>query len=250
MRRGIGVGALQRKTRDASAYTKVGEASKSAQLKHIREVLEEFKLSVEKFAIKHKTRINEDPEFRHRFHKMCSTLKVDPLASYKGYWADILGLGDYYFQLAVIVAQISVETRITNGGMIPFGDIIHHLKGSSKSGIFNKVSEDDIKRAVLKLRVLGNGFRIIKVSEKNILVSADLNFSTDHENLLQLAQENGYVNEEMCSTHFTWASDRFSSLITPMIQEGIVWIDFHREMRQMNYYFPSMSQGEGSALYP
>lgn len=44
-------------------------------------------------------RINSDPEFRHQFHTMCINVGVDPLASNKGFWANMLGVGDFYFEL-------------------------------------------------------------------------------------------------------------------------------------------------------
>ena len=84
MRRGVGVGAVQRKSQDLTAFSKVGEISKEQKIKHVKQALERFKSSIETFAAKHKNRINEDPTFRHQFHKMCNSMKVDPLASNKG----------------------------------------------------------------------------------------------------------------------------------------------------------------------
>jgi len=33
--------------------------------------------------------------------KMCKQIGVDPLSSNKGFWVDVLGVGDFYYELAV-----------------------------------------------------------------------------------------------------------------------------------------------------
>jgi ESCRT-II complex subunit VPS22 len=32
---------------------------------------------------------------------MCAKVGVDPLASNKGFWAELLGIGDFYYELGV-----------------------------------------------------------------------------------------------------------------------------------------------------
>ena len=32
---------------------------------------------------------------------MCKEIGVDPLSSNKGFWVDVLGVGDFYYELAV-----------------------------------------------------------------------------------------------------------------------------------------------------
>ena len=34
---------------------------------------------------------------------MCQKIGVDPLASHKGFWAQLLGVGDFYYELGVQV---------------------------------------------------------------------------------------------------------------------------------------------------
>jgi hypothetical protein len=38
---------------------------------------------------------------------MCKSVGVDPLSSNKGFWVDILGVGDFYYELAVSVVKIN-----------------------------------------------------------------------------------------------------------------------------------------------
>jgi ESCRT-II complex subunit VPS22 len=65
--------------------------------------LAEFKESLETFAMKHKKDINENPVFRNQFLSMCKNIGVDPLSSNKGFWVDVLGVGDFYYELAVSI---------------------------------------------------------------------------------------------------------------------------------------------------
>jgi len=51
-------------------------------------------------------------ELRAKFHKMCANLGVDPLTSSKDMWST-LGMGAFYFELAVRV----VEVRVVTGGI-------------------------------------------------------------------------------------------------------------------------------------
>jgi ESCRT-II complex subunit VPS22 len=63
--------------------------------------LDEFKVHLENFAVSHKKEISSNPVFRGKFLKMCKSIGVDPLSSNKGMWADILGTGDFYYELGV-----------------------------------------------------------------------------------------------------------------------------------------------------
>ena len=47
--------------------------------------------------------VRKDPAFRAQFHAMCANVGVDPLASNKGAWAQLLGFGDFYYELGVQV---------------------------------------------------------------------------------------------------------------------------------------------------
>lgn len=46
--------------------------------------------------------IRKNPTFRSQFHEMCAKVGVDPLASNKGFWAELLGIGDFYYELGLL----------------------------------------------------------------------------------------------------------------------------------------------------
>jgi ESCRT-II complex subunit VPS22 len=94
---------------------------------------------------------------------MCASINVDPLASSKGCWTDILGIGEYYFQLAVIITEIALKRRRHNGGVIAISDLAKILTGPSSPTVLRDVSDEDIRKAITKLSALGNGFRLVEV---------------------------------------------------------------------------------------
>ena len=80
MRRGVGIGSLQKQNQIKEEYKKKGDEIESLQLAQLNERLAFFKQNLEEFASKHKKDINKDPEFRHQFQQMCAKIGVDPLA--------------------------------------------------------------------------------------------------------------------------------------------------------------------------
>jgi ESCRT-II complex subunit VPS22 len=205
MRRKIGVSVVKKRQVESEQYNKVGKTLEENKLSFVKDVLSSFKTSLADFASKHKDRINSDPEFRQQFHTMCVGAGVDPLASGKGFWADILGVGDFYFELGVKIIQISVQTRAANGGIIGLDEVLRRIRGSQ-----NNVSQEDLIRAVDKLAVLGGGFKLIKAGGggggtggggrgksntgyKYMIISVPVEINTDHEYVLSAASD-----EEVC----------------------------------------------------
>ena len=66
----------------------------------------------------------------------------------------------------------------------------------------------DIHKAVEKLSVLGGGFRIIKMaSNAEFIVSLPMELNTDHEELLDDAQSNEYIEEVSFITRHCWSRE-------------------------------------------
>jgi ESCRT-II complex subunit VPS22 len=117
--------------RTQSQYRAVGDAAAETAEAHMRERLAHFKSCLEAFALKHRcaalliraalsaraslirsrarhtrsAEIRADPAFRAQFHAMCASTGVDPLASNKGAWAQLLGFGDFYYELGVQIGK-------------------------------------------------------------------------------------------------------------------------------------------------
>uniref|UniRef100_A0A0A9YAV8 Vacuolar-sorting protein SNF8 n=1 Tax=Lygus hesperus TaxID=30085 RepID=A0A0A9YAV8_LYGHE len=81
--------------------------------------LEIFRKNMIEFASKHRDRINKNPYYRAQFHHLCRKVGVDPLASRKGFWSELLGIGDFYYELGIQVIDICAEKQKIYGGLIP-----------------------------------------------------------------------------------------------------------------------------------
>ena len=43
---------------------------------------------------------------------MCARIGVDPLASSKGFWAQLLGVGDFYYELGVQIIEVTFNLSV------------------------------------------------------------------------------------------------------------------------------------------
>jgi len=54
---------------------------------------------------------------------MCATIGVDPLASSKGFWSEMLGVGTFYYELGIQAIEVCISTRVINGGIISMKEL-------------------------------------------------------------------------------------------------------------------------------
>ena len=123
LRRGVGIQGLQRQRAAEKKFSDKGEELAETQLAQMKEMFATFQDSLEDFAKKHKKQISKNPEFRQYFNEMCQKIGVDPLASQRGFWAQVLGVGDFYYELGVQVVEVCLRTRASNGGIIEINEL-------------------------------------------------------------------------------------------------------------------------------
>lgn len=244
MRRRPGLSGLQRKKREEAKFKNVGEKIEQTQMENVAKQLAQFKDSLEIFANKHRNQINKNPVFRHQFQKMCSQAGVDPLASNKGFWAELLGVGDFYYELAVQVIDVCVSTQHHNGGLLRMEELLGRLT-ASRGKQAQLISEDDVCRAIEKVAVLGNGFRVLKMKMGRIVVSVPVEMSHDHANLINMAQGQGYVLASACRVELGWPVDRVNAVLTLMMKEGMVWRDDQMDSGEPAYWFQCLFDQAG-----
>lgn len=225
MRRKIGVGAVKDRQNEQEKYSKIGKSMEETKITFVKDLLGKFQSSLTEFASKHRDRINSDPEFRQQFHKMCVSVGVDPLASNKGFWSDLLGVGDFYFDLGVKVIEIAVQSRSLNGGIMSVEEVVEKLEQNNPQ-LRGHVVKDDIMRAVDKIKILGDGFRVVRVGRKHLIVSVPMEINQDHEILMDLAHSNeGMFTKDMLTHGLHWSDERFNRVLNALLQEGMIWID-------------------------
>ena len=169
---------------------------------------------------------------------MCTKIGVDPLASNKGFWADILGVGAFYSELGIQSIDICLRTRPENGGLIELHVLIQKLEEMRGTNA-QRISGDDVKLAISKLSQLGNGFSLVQIGAQKMVVSVPLELSRDHTELLQLAREiGGYVSLPLCSARLRWREERTNRALKELLREGMVWVDKQAENVEL-YWFAS-----------
>ena len=160
----------------------------------------------------------------------------------KGFWSQVLGVGDFYYELAVQIVEVCVATSSQNGGIISLDELLLRVKKArGKSRSAQDVSNDDILRAIKKLRSLGDGFTVIEPnnSQGRILIqSIPGELSMDHTAILNSLQTRSSFTVEQLRNQFKWSDDRIKTAIDFMIKEGLIWVD-HNE-RIIEYYFPGL----------
>ena len=101
-----------------NCYGKKAEELKATSLASAMETVEKLEVKLADFAKTHKHAIQHDPEFRAKFLDMCAPLGVDLLSAEKGFWGSMLGIGEFYYELSVKVAEVCLASRSRNGGII------------------------------------------------------------------------------------------------------------------------------------
>ncbi|KAF5915932.1 hypothetical protein HPG69_003005 [Diceros bicornis minor] len=231
-RRGVGAGAIAKK--------KLAEMSKQ---------LDMFKTNLEEFASKHKQEIRKNPEFRVQFQDMCATIGVDPLASGKGFWSEMLGVGDFYYELGVQIIEVCLALKHRNGGLITLEELHQQvLKGRGKFA--QDVSQDDLIRAIKKLKALGTGFGIIPVGGTYLIQSVPAELNMDHTVVLQLAESENpneakiglgivYLPYLSVETPLSQRTLPTFSLQEHLLKEGLAWLDLQAP-GEAHYWLPAL----------
>ena len=273
-RRGrVGVGRGLNSASGGPRYSKKAEELKSVSVASAVETVKKLETKLTEFAKKHKKEIQTDPAFRKRFLEMCAPIGVDPLASEKGFWGSVLGIGDFYYELAVKVSEICMASRSRNGGIISVSEVRSILlkrgtkfhfsssstssagkaKGKGKSKGESKYSEEDIIIAVGKLSKLGSGFRTVKVADSVMIVSVPTELNTDHTEVMEIAQNSdgtlssspsGTVDIDDVMKVTGWTRERSQRALDLLLGKGMAWLDVHKG--RQSYWFPSIWREGGS----
>ena len=238
-RRGVGVG------RSNKLAQKKADELKAVSLQSALDTVEKLELRLSDFAKRHQNEIQRDPVFRQRFLQLCAPLGVDPLSSKKSFWGKLLGMGDFYHELAVQVAEVCLASRPRNGGIMSVSEVQSILsQRRTRMGLKQQrnVSQADILIAIQKLAPLGGGFRTMEVGKATMVVSVPTELDQDHTQVLGLAEAHVgrglSVDEVLDATG--WGRDRAERALQLLLQEGMAWLDTY--LGRDLYWFASVWQ--------
>ncbi|GKY97890.1 hypothetical protein MPSEU_000747000 [Mayamaea pseudoterrestris] len=260
-RRGVGVG---RSGANAKYTQQKADEMKAMSFQSALDTIEKLEVKLTEFAKKHKNEIQTDPVFRQRFLAMCAPLGIDPLSAKKGFWAGLLGMGDYYHELAVQVAEVCLASKSRNGGIMSLTQVQTLLsKRTTKLGRSMAVSNGssnndrklistpDIVVAIQKLAKLGGGFRMVEVGSTTLVISVPMELDQDHMTVLELATRDGNgnldgggggakVTSHQVQQDAGWSKERADRVLEMLLQQGMVWLDDYKG--ELYYWFPSVWQ--------
>ena len=160
----------------------------------------------------------------------------------KGFWAQVLGVGDFYYELAVQIVEVCVATSAQNGGLISLDELLLRVrKARGKSRNAQDVSQDDIIRAIKKLHALGDGFAVIEPKNgqgRTLIQCIPGELSMDHLTILNSLQNRSSFTARQLRDEFRWTDERIGNAIDFMVKEGLVWLD--QNGRETEYFFPGL----------
>ncbi|XP_064401751.1 vacuolar-sorting protein SNF8-like [Halichondria panicea] len=237
-RRRAGLGAIKKDKFVKDKYAAKSSEIADLQFTHVTSQLDTFRKHLEQFASKHKQDIRKNGEFRGHFQQMCARIGVDPLASSKGFWAQALGVGDFYYELGVQVVEICLATRDRNGGLISFDELRRRVLATSGK-TRQDVTEDDLARAIKKLRILGGGFAVIPVGKHRLVQSVPGELNMDHTAVLAKAEDTSYTSVGELVKELGWTEMRAHSILDHLVRESMAWVDDQSGEERL-YWFPGL----------
>ncbi|XP_007444757.1 vacuolar-sorting protein SNF8-like [Python bivittatus] len=111
------------------------------------------------------------------------------------------------------------------------------LKGRGKFA--QDVSQDDLIRAIKKLKVLGNGFGILPVGGTYLIQSVPAELNMDHTVVIQLAEKKGYVTISEIKSSLKWEMERAKQVLDHLLKEGMAWLDTQAPT-EPQYWLPAL----------
>ncbi|TXG67610.1 hypothetical protein EZV62_008885 [Acer yangbiense] len=127
---------------------------------------------------------------------------------------------------------------------------VHHTNLDVNSEMHDRelVSEDDCLRAISKLKVLGSGFEVISVGKKKLVRSVPTELNKDHNQILELAQAQGFVTVDEVERRLSWTSGRAIDALDTLLDDGLAMIDDGHRDGKRRYWFPCVSSITSSVL--
>lgn len=243
MRRGAGLAAFDRQEQSNRSFAQLSSQLSQSQVDNLHAQLNHFRTALARFASTHRDSIRKDPAFRHAFQQMCSSIGVDPLAGPRqgGWWAEMLGLGDWQYELGVQIVDVCVSTRERNGGLIEMDELlrlVRKLRGVTSG----QVTEDDIVRSIKTLQPLGVGYQVVTLADGRKMVrSVVKELDQDQAVVLAIAQqEGGRIVEDILVTRKGWARERARAALDNMLlRDGLCWLDEQDEECGKAYWVTS-----------
>ncbi|SCU81092.1 LANO_0B01992g1_1 [Lachancea nothofagi CBS 11611] len=203
---------------DRSERYEITASLLSKQNKELDDQLSIFQDRLIEFAKDHNAELKENPDFRMKFIKMCTSIGIDPICLFDKE-RHLFDVNDFFYEICVKVIELCRKTKDLNGGVISF-DELH-------KGYFEKfkVEMNDLQRAVEMLEVLDGGFEVFTIKDKKYLRSVPNELTNDQTKILEVCSILGYASTSLLKLNLDWKPVRSDAVLKEMVANGILWVD-------------------------
>jgi ESCRT-II complex subunit VPS22 len=276
---GSGLAALDRSLQSSAQYSSLSDELTTSQVNELNAQLQLFSTSLRQFAHSHRKDIVKDAQFRHAFQQMCAKIGVDPLGGapsssggilgsgrLAGLWNDMLGLGDFQYELSIQIIDVCVSTRAINGGLIEMSELIKSInrlrQGRGKqieADSAGQITENDIIESIKLLKPLGSGYEVVSMDNGSVKMVRSVPKELDVDStfvLAALSSSSSSLERDIIGYAFItedhllpesgsksrWTRERARALLRDMtMRDGILWVD--EGAHPSRYYALSVLQG-------
>lgn len=115
----------------------------------------------------------------------------------KGFWSEVLGVGDFYFALAVQAIEACISLRALTGGLVELHILkkyIARIRNNPSGTLFSHylasvevISDEDVEKAIETLKPLESGYCLVRVQGKMFVQSVPRELSSDQTEILACA---------------------------------------------------------------
>lgn len=286
MRRGPGLVAFDREAASDDYFASLSQEWNGAKLVELKEQIDQFATALRTFAVAHRQDIRRDPVFRHAFQRMCASLWVDPLAGHptttgKGgrlgkvanIWNELIGFGDWQYELGVQIVDVCISTRSQNGGIIAMDDLIEGVirlrRGrfasiSAPDTSETRITAQDIERSIQALGPLGCGYEVFTLGGTQLVRHIPRSLSTETLRILELFSDSQKLETDVQNityatpssvSHALGGTDLSSEtqaarvLDDMLLNDGTLWLDiipsdlsYIPEQKRRRYYSLSLAE--------
>ncbi|MHA1221877.1 MAG: hypothetical protein ACTSSG_02620 [Candidatus Heimdallarchaeaceae archaeon] len=238
----MGLRDIEKKIKIKSAF-QVKEAELIIkELEQMINNIKETKKQLKKFEKKYGKQISENKDYYEKLSNLRSELGL-PSEIGRFDWKEAPTLKDkltgkgFYDVLANEILELGQKLTPENGGIMAAGELLTQL---NKIRPGRTVSIDDMYRALEKLidaqlispyKLLDSGVKIIEFTS--------VEFSPDHDIILNYASRNGYVTKEDLLMKTNWTEERIDRCLAFFEENGIARVD-RSYSEGTKYWFPGL----------
>lgn len=238
----MGLRDIEKKIKIKSAFQVKEAELMIKELEQMIENINHVKKQLKKFENKYGDKISENKEYYDKLSGLREELGL-PAEIGRFDWKEAPSFMDkltgkgFYDILANEILELGQKLTPDNGGIMSIGELFTQI---NKTRPGKMVSIDDMYRSLEKLinSQLIPPYRILESSTK-IIEFTTVEFSPDHDIILNYASRNGFVTKEDLLMRTSWAEERIDRCLTFFEGHGIARVD-KSYSEGTKYWFPGL----------